>query len=130
MGVGVTRHISRSSVCIRARDIPSLGARVQVIVEMPPARVNTRPERLVGEGVAVRLVRAFGQPTAFAAKVRFRSKWAYPPAPMENSAPWKEDAISSTIPHEERLVGPAAQERRGPFFYAINVNEKNGHTRY
>jgi hypothetical protein len=57
---------------------------VQVIVDMPPTRVNTCPGRLVGEGVAVRLERAFGQPTAFAAKVRFRSKWAYPTAPMEN----------------------------------------------
>jgi len=85
MGVGVTHHISRSSVCIRARDVPSLGARVQVIVDMPPTSANTRPGRLMGEGVAVRLVRAFGQPTAFAAKVRFRSKWAYPPAPVECS---------------------------------------------
>lgn len=119
MGVGVTHHISRSSVCIRARDVPSLGARVQVIVDMPPTSANTRPGRLMGEGVAVRLVRAFGQPTAFAAKVRFRSKWAYPPAPVETAAPWREDAKSSTIQHEERLIGPAAQERRRPVFMPL-----------
>ena len=128
MGVGVTHHISRSSVCIRARDIPSLGARVQVIVDMPPTSANTRPGRLMGEGVAVRLEHAFGQPTAFAAKVRFRSKWVYPPAPMENSALSKKDAISSTIPHEERLVGPVAQERRESIFYGINVDKKDRYT--
>jgi hypothetical protein len=129
MGVGVTEHISRSSVCIRTQDFPRLGARVQVIVDMPPARVNTRPGRLVGEGFAVRLERAFGQPTAFAANIRFRSKWGCPPSPTENSAQWRKEAINSTIPHEERVVGPVAQECWEDIFYDANVDNKDGHTR-
>lgn len=77
MGVGVTHHISRSSVCIRARDLPSLGARVQVIVDIPPTSADARPARLMGEGVAVRQEHASGQLIGFSAAVRFRPGWAY-----------------------------------------------------
>ena len=115
MGVGITRHISRSSVCIRAQDIPSLGAKVQVIVDMPPARANTRPGRLLGEGVAVRLERAFGQTTAFAAKVRFRSKWACPELPRSDATPWREDAAICPVSHHE-LPAQSLVSNGEPFF--------------
>jgi len=130
MGVGVTHHISRSSVCIRAQDIPSLGARVQVIVDMPPASANTRrPGRLMGKGVAVRLEHAFGQPTAFAAQVRFRSKWACQLAPIGSQVPRREDAIISPTSQQEPLVRSTELERRETLFYDINVYKKHGHSR-
>ena len=76
IGAGVTRNISRNEVTIRAQQIPSCGADVQVMVEMPSQRVNVPSGRLLGKGVAVRVEHEDGRPTSFAAKVRLQSGWA------------------------------------------------------
>lgn len=81
IGAGVTHTISRDGVSIRAGQIPSLGADVQVIVDMPPRRGNAQPGRLLGKGVAATVDHADGQPAGFAAEVCFQRGWANPLVP-------------------------------------------------
>ena len=82
MGVGLSHHISRSDIWIRAQRTPSLGTSVQVIVDMPPARANARSARLTGHGIVVRVEYESRQAVIFAVKVCFQQRWAYRPAPL------------------------------------------------
>ncbi len=114
MGVGISHHISRSDIQIRAQHSPSLGTRVQVIVDMPPARPNNaRRARLTGHGIVVRVEHNGRQAVTFAVKVCFQQRWAYRSAPLGNEAPWREDTMMLPIPQQERLVGA---QYEGHFF--------------
>lgn len=116
MGVGTARHISREGVCVLAQEVPSLGARMQVIVDMPPARANIRRRRLMGRGVAIRVEYKDGQPAAFAAKVRFQTKWACPPLRLDNEVPWRDDVVVSPISGQQARMRCLGLERPGnPF---------------
>jgi hypothetical protein len=129
MGVGVSYHISRSDVRIRAQHVPSVGARVQVIVDMPPARANARPVRLTGHGVVEYVEHEDRRPTAFAVRVCSKQKWMYRPAHLGNEYPRREAAVISPISQQERLVDPVYPERREPFFYGANVYQQDGLSR-
>lgn len=47
VGVGTTQRISRTSVSIHCEQVPLLGAQVQVIIEMPPVRADSRAGQLL-----------------------------------------------------------------------------------
>ena len=111
LGVGMTHRIGRSSVCIQAQDIPACGTRVQVIVDMPRVRADVRPGRLMGEGVAVSLEQAYGQPTGFAAEVRFQSNWACRPALNCDHVFSRWDKVVSPVTQSERVAQPIDQNR-------------------
>jgi len=121
LGVGMTQCIGRSSVCIRAHDIPDPGARVQVIVDMPRVRADARPGRLIGQGIAVRQEQAYGQITGFAAEVRFQSNWACRPAALgeEASRRWNTAMLPAREP--ERLDSSTELNPRATLFYESNV---------
>ena len=105
MGVGISDHISRSDIRIRAQHTPSRGTRVQVIVDIPPARPNARPTRLTGHGIVVRAEYDGRQAVTFAVKVCFQQRWAYRPAPLGNLAPWREDTMMPPVAQQDGLVG-------------------------
>lgn len=73
MGVGTAHDISRHGVFIVADSIPSAGAEVQVIVDMPLRQANDPAARLMGKGVAVRVEGEAGKPKGFAAELLFQS---------------------------------------------------------
>ena len=116
IGVGISHNISRTGVRIQAQHIPSLGARVQVIVDMPPATANTRPRRLMGHGIVVQVQQEYRQPAALAGNVCVHAKWAYRPAPIENAEPWRESAKIPPTSEQEPLVRSRDLELREAHF--------------
>jgi hypothetical protein len=128
LGVGISHHISRSDVRIRAQHVPSVGARVQVIVDMPPAKANTRPGRLTGHGVVEYVEHEDRQPVVFAVRVHSKQRWAYRPAPLGNEASRRENTVVSPNSQQEPLVGSTDPEHR-EFFCDVNVYKLDGLSR-
>ena len=81
-GVGTTRDISQHGVFVLANDVPSPGAAIQMIVDVPSVPGATEAGRLMGRGVAVRVEQDGERPQGFAAEVLFQPGVAslFPPA--------------------------------------------------
>lgn len=89
---------------------------MQVTVDMPPASANSQPGRLMGKGVTVRVEYELGQPIGFAARVRFHPRLVYPPLPLGNGVPWRnEEAVSPSSRQQARMRRLVLERPENPF---------------
>jgi len=127
LGVGISHHISRSDVRIRAQHVPSVGARVQVIVDMPPAKGNTRPGRLTGHGVVEYVEHEDRQPAALQSGSILRRGGRIVPRPSVMKLRGGRTRWFRQTGSNSRLLGQRTQNTES--FFNVNVYKQDGRSR-
>ena len=103
------------------RGIPPAGAKVQVMVEMPPARADSRAGQLAGVGLAMRQEYVFGQPIGFSATVRFRSRWAYSDGNLASESSVQKRAALAVVSRTGIAARGLGRDEDRLIFVGLNV---------
>jgi len=76
-GAGITRDISEDGLFVLTDTLPTVGALIVVVVEMPALKMLPGPITYRGSGKVVRIEPEVGEPCGFAAAVTFDDQDSY-----------------------------------------------------